>query len=151
MSPAYYDANYLFKLQVLETGSADVRAHAATVFEIHTAVHGRAEFASAAFRKISEGTATPADFQRLIAQFSEDVASTTIVLLPLTDPILDRVETVFANATATTYLRAADALHLAAAAENGFTEIHSSDKHLLAAAPLFGLCGVNVIQYPAAG
>ena len=93
----------------------------------------------------------PADFQRLIAQFSEDVASTAIVLLPLTDPILERVETVFANAPATTYLRSADALHLATAAEHGFTEIHSNDKHLLAAAPLFGLRGVNIIQRPPGG
>lgn len=145
MSPVYYDANYLFKLQVQEAGSAEVRAHAATVFEINTALHGRAEFASAAFRKIREGTATSADFQRLIDQFSEDVASTTIVLHPITDAVLDRVETVFATAPATTYLRAADALHLATAAENGFTEIYSNDRHLLAAAPLFGLHGVNVI------
>lgn len=146
MSPAYYDANYLFKLQVREAGSAEVRAHAATVFEIHTALHGRAEFASAAFRKIREGTATSADFLRLVAQFSEDVASTTIVLLPLTDAILDRVETVFASAPATTCLRAADALHLATAVENGFSEIYSNDKHVLAAAALFGLRGVNVIR-----
>ena len=65
--------------------------------------------------------------------------------MPLTDAILDRVEAVFATAPATTYLRAADALHLATAAEHGFAEIYSNDRHLLAAAPLFGLRGVNVI------
>ena len=62
------------------------------------------------------------------------------------DAILDRVERVFTTAPASTYLRAADALHLATAAEHGFTEIHSNDKHLLAAASLFGLQGVNVIR-----
>lgn len=45
---------------------------------------------------------------------------------------------------AATYLRA-DAIHLATAVEYGFAEIHSNDRHLLAAAPLFGLHGVNVI------
>lgn len=145
MSPAYYDSNYLLKLQITEAGSNAVRAHAATVLEIHTAQHGRGEFASAAFRKVREGVATAADFQRLMAQLKSDIAATTLVMLPLTDGILDRIETVFSTAPATTYLRAADALHLATAAENGFTEIHSNDKHLLAAAPLFGLLGINVI------
>lgn len=145
MSPAYYDSNYLLKLQILETGSTDVRAHAATVLEIHTAQHSRAEFASAAFRKVREGVATSTDYQRLIAQLKSDIATTTVVMLPITDAIIDRIESVFANAPTTTYLRAADALHLATAAEHGFTEIYSNDKHLLAAAPLFGLRGVNVI------
>ena len=145
MNPAYYDANYLLKLQIMESGTGEVRAHAATVLEIHSAHHARAEFASAAFRKVREGVATPADFQRLLTQFGADCLSGTIVLLPLTDAILDRVESVFATAPATTYLRAADALHLATAAEHGFAEIFSNDKHLLAAAPLFGLRGVNVI------
>jgi predicted nucleic acid-binding protein len=146
MSPAYYDSNYLLKLQITESGSSEVRAHAATVLEIHSAQYARAEFASAAFRKVREGVATRLDLQRLLSQFAADWLSGTIVLLPLTDAILDQVESVFANASATTYLRAADALHLATAAEYGFAEIFSNDKHLLAAAPLFGLRGVNVIR-----
>jgi predicted nucleic acid-binding protein len=115
------------------------------VSEIYTAVHARAEFASAAFRKVREGAATHADFHRLLVQFKSDLSSFTIILLPLTDAILDRIESVLASAPPSTYLRAADALHLATAAENGFTEIYSNDKHLLTAAPLFGLAGVNVI------
>ena len=85
MSPAYYDSNYLLKLQIAEAGSTHVRAHAATVLEIHTAQHARAEFASAAFRKVREGVATAADFQRLMAQLRSDISSTTVVILPLTD------------------------------------------------------------------
>lgn len=145
MSQAYYDANYLFKLQCVENGTAEVRAHAATVNILYTAAHGRAEFASLAFRKVREGSATPSDFRLAIAQVKADAATGNLRFLPLTDAILDRVEQVFSTAPATTYLRAADAIHLATATEAGFTEIHSNDKHLLAAAPLFGLVGVNVI------
>ena len=145
MTTAYYDANYLFKLQCVETGTAEVRAHAATVLVLYSAAHGRAEFASAAFRKVREGTATPADFRLALAQMHTDAATGNLQFLPLTDAIIDRVEAVFTTAPTTTYLRAADALHLATAAEHGFTEIHSNDKQLIAAAPLFGLRGVNVI------
>ncbi len=145
MSRAYYDATYLFKLQCVEHGTAEVRAHAATVRILCTAAHGRAEFASAAFRKVREGTATPHEYQLALTQAKTDAASGNLQFCPLTDAILARVESVFATAPTTTYLRAADALHLATAAVNGFVEIFSNDQHLLAAAPLFGLTGVNVI------
>jgi predicted nucleic acid-binding protein len=61
---------------------------------------------------------------------------------------MTRLEAVLDTAPATTNIRAADALHLACAAEHGFTEVHSNDRLFLAAAPLFGLKGVNVIPQP---
>ncbi len=80
-----------------------------------------------------------------MTQLRFDFATATIVLLPLTGDALELVEQVYATAPAGTYLRAADALHPQIPAENGITEIHSNDKHILAAALLFGLVGVNLI------
>jgi hypothetical protein len=37
MNSAYYDATYLLKLQIVEAGTNEVRAHATSVLEIHTA------------------------------------------------------------------------------------------------------------------
>jgi predicted nucleic acid-binding protein len=144
MRRLYFDANYLGKLQWQERGMAEVIACASGADEIATALHGRAEFYSIGHRKLREGTAA-AVIGSVFAQFNAESSAERIIFLPLTDAIIDRIENVFATAPITTYLRAADALHLATAAENGFSEIHSNDKHLLAAAPLFGLLGVNVI------
>jgi predicted nucleic acid-binding protein len=145
MRSLFFDTTYLVKLHWREPGSSEVLAEAVTADEIVCSLHGRAEFYSVGLRKLREGQATPATIAGVFRQFNADIASGDILLLSLTEAIIDRVEAVSATAPATTYLRAADALHLATAAENGFTEIHSNDKHLLAAAPLFGLAGVNVI------
>jgi predicted nucleic acid-binding protein len=145
MNQLFFDATYIGKLHWREPGSAEVLTCAATADELVCSLHGRAEFYSMGFRKVREGLAAPSTVQAVFAQFNADVAAGVIRLLLLTEAIVDRVESVFATAPATTYLRAADALHLATAAEHGFAEIYSYDKHLLAAAPLFGLRGVNVI------
>jgi len=148
MSQLYFDATYVGKLHWREPGSSEVAACAATTGKIVCAMHGGAEFFSIGFRKLREGLAIPQAVRVVFAQFRAECASGDILILPLTDAIIDRVESVFATAPASTYLRAADALHLATAAEHGFVEIYSNDKHLLTAAPLFGLRGVNVIPSP---
>lgn len=43
------------------------------------------------------------------------------------------------------FLRAADALHLASAVAQGFEEIYTHDRHMLAAAAAFGLQARDVI------
>ncbi len=141
----YFDATYLGKLHWTEPGSAEVTACAVAADELVCALHGGAEFYSIGHRKIREALVIPATVRAVFIQFQTDCASGQIRLLPLTENIIQRVETVFLSAPATIYLRTADALHLATAAEHGFTEIYSNDKHLLAAAPLFGLVGINVI------
>ncbi len=145
MTAAYYDTSYLFKLQCVEKGSTEVCAHAATVNTVVCSLHGRAEFVAAAHRKVREGAATLPHLQALLSQMQMDTASGALQWLPITEVHVARVESVFRTAPASTFLRAADALHLASAAERGFAEIYSNDRHLLHAAPLFGLKGVNVI------
>jgi predicted nucleic acid-binding protein len=44
--------------------------------------------------------------------------------------------------------RADEALHATTAAEHGFEEIYTNDRHLMAACPHFGLRGVDVITSP---
>ncbi len=146
MKAAYYDTNYFFKLQCQESGSSEVLAHAQSIDVLYCSLHGKAEFISAAHRKIREGSATQADLQILLAQLHADTSAGGLCWLPINDAVIQRVENVYRAAPANTYLRAADAIHLASAAEMGFNEIYSNDKHLLTAATLFGLTGMNVIS-----
>lgn len=145
MIAAYYDTAYLLKLYRAEVGSDAVRCHAATVDVIACSLHGRIEIVAAAHRKIREAVSTAAQMDALLDQLSADRLSGTLQWLAVTNAHLEWVDRAFRRAPATVFLRAADALHLASAAEAGFAEIYSNDRHILAAAPLFGLRGIDVI------
>ena len=145
MSTAYYDSAYLFKLLCPELGTGEVRAHASSLRQICSAAHSRAELLSACHRKIREGYGTRAQLRAVHQQFLLDCRAGGIVLLPLTDTVFERVDRFFLEAAAHIPLRASDAIHLACAAEHGFREVYSNDRHFLAAAPLFGLKALDII------
>ncbi|NJK90492.1 MAG: type II toxin-antitoxin system VapC family toxin [Blastochloris sp.] len=145
MKEAYFDSTYLFKVHCVEYGTTEVRACAATMDCVVSALHGRAEFASACHRKMREKSGTQEHLKEMLAQLEMETHLGALRWLPITKDIVALVESIYQCAPAHIFLRASDALHLACAAHHGFKEIYSNDQHLLAAAPLFGLKGLNII------
>jgi len=140
----YFDTSYLARFYLDDTGWQIVRNLAATQ-HIACGLHGRAETAAAIHRKLREGVFTSAQFRDVLQQFEQECRAGAIVWLPLSADVVNRLTKRYATLPKTISLRAADALHLACAAENGFKEIYSNDERLLAAARHFDLKGINVI------
>jgi predicted nucleic acid-binding protein len=140
----YFDTSYLARLYVGDPGWEKVRALARSD-RIACALHGKAEAIAAFHRKFREGTISQSAFAGLLSQFESDCATNAFEWLPLTNNVLARVNNGYATLPATAHLRAADALHLACAAEGGFKELYSNDAHLLSGAQFFALKGVNII------
>lgn len=142
----YVDSNYLFRLYSTEPGHEQVKALAAQTGNVVSAWHARAEFAAIVLRKRREQPTAQTHWLALHRQFLTELRNGHIQLLVLTESVITRLESTLAKAPADTFLRAADAMHLACAAEHGFSKVYSHDRHFLTAAPLFGLEGINVIR-----
>ena len=141
----YLDSTYLVRLYFEEPGFERVRQLAGSD-AIACAQHGRAEVISAFHRKLRERSITARLYEVGLQQFRDELRADAFRWLFLSDLVLERLELAYANLPATTFLSAADALHLSTAAENGFREIYSNDPKLLTAAAHFGLRGIDVIS-----
>lgn len=64
----------------------------------------------------------------------------------MNDAVASRAFELIHGLPSNVFIRAGDAMHLACAAVNGFTEVFSNDRHLLKAAEYFGVRGTNVIS-----
>ena len=144
----YLDSGYIAKFYVDEPDSLGVRRLAESLGEVHCAAHGRAEVAAALHRKLREGTFTPAVFRQVIAQFEDDCARELWTWMPVTASVLAATVAVIRRVPKSVFLRAADAIHLACARENGFTDLYTGDRHMTLAAPLFRVRAVTIQPSP---
>lgn len=140
----YYDTTYLVRLYLSEPGSEAVRELCFS-HQVCSASHAQAEVPAAIHRALREGRLSPEVFAAALEQFANEQIGDGMLWLPFSHALLSGMVSRYSEMPRTTFLRAADALHLACAAEHGFTEVYSNDRHFLAAAPLFGLRALNII------
>ena len=140
----YFDATFLVKLHLREPGSERVLEFVRQKNDIVASfIMAKMETAAAFHRKYREGSMTHASLLKAQEQVSREIEMGRLAWLPLSPVIVDRVHQIFLDLPSTVFLRTGDAIHLATASEAGFKEIYSNDKHLLAAATLFKLKGIN--------
>lgn len=142
----YFDSSYIIKCYVAEPGSAQVLNLAQSHPGRASALHGRIEFWSGVKRHVREGHLSIDQADAVWRQFVLDEAAGLWLFLPIARPLIEASCTRLAALPVGTVCRAADAIHLTCAKEEGFSEIYSNDRHLLAAAPYFGLAARNVIN-----
>lgn len=140
----YFDTSYLVRLHTKDAGWEKVRALAATE-SLACCLDGQVESVAAFHRKFRERAINQQEFRQLLAEFDRDCQAGAFNWLPISTAVTERLIKTFLNLPATVHLRAADAMHLACAAENSFKEVYSNDVRLLAGASHFGLKGMNIL------
>ena len=140
----YFDSAYLAKCYLKDPESNKVRELVTRVQQVYSSALCIAEVSCALHRSVRERTITRDEASHLRATFLLDVSTGTMKMIPVTDIILRAVEATVARMPDTVFLRASDAVHLASAQHEGFTEIWSNDRHMLKAASHFGLAGRSV-------
>jgi predicted nucleic acid-binding protein len=140
----YFDTSYLVRLYTKDAGWEKVRALAKSD-HLACCIHGQAETAAAFHRKCREGVVNQTHLSTLLSEFDKDSSGGAYRWLPLSPAVISRVMATYAKLSGSVSLRAADAIHLACAAEAGLAKAYSNDTRFLAGAAHFGLKGENVI------
>lgn len=144
MSRAYFDAAYIAKCYLNEPDSRRVQSLARSLESVASSELCIAEVSCAVHRKIREGSLSPESGLRLREYFLDHIATDVWLLIPVTSRILREVEVLTRALPNSIPLRALDAIHIASALAEGFHEIWTNDRHLVAAAAHLGLKGRQV-------
>jgi predicted nucleic acid-binding protein len=140
----YFDTAYIAKFYLTEPESPAVRQLVRTGGSVYSSVLAITEVHSVFHRQMREGAVTSKaarDFARLFLMHADDGMWNFI---PAAEPLLRRTAAIVIASDPKLFLRSADAIHLTTAMELGEGEIWTNDRHILAAAPKFGLIGRSV-------
>jgi hypothetical protein len=109
----YFDLSYLVRLYYQDAGAEAVRALAATD-HVACAAHGQAEMMAAFHGKLREGAIRPGAYAALMGQVRAHIEAGAFRWLAQDSEIFLRIRHVYQKLPAAVFLRAADAIHLAA-------------------------------------
>ena len=140
----YLDSAYIAKCYLNEPDAPQVRALVVGQQGLTSSAWCIAEVACVFQRHVREGALSRTQANRLRKLWLSDMGAGVWTLVPVTQSLLDDVREGVARLRRDVYLRAGDALHLVTAREAGFREVWTNDRHLLGAAPHFGLVGRSV-------
>jgi predicted nucleic acid-binding protein len=90
------------------------------------------------------GALSSRNARELALRFSGHTADGLWNLVPVRETLLRRTAALMISAPPDLFIRTADAVHLATAQEIGERQVWTDDRHMLAAAPWFGLEGRSI-------
>jgi predicted nucleic acid-binding protein len=137
----YLDSAYIAKFYVNEPDAPAVRALIARADALVSSTWALGEVSCVLHRHMREGSLNAAQFRELLRVFLKHVDAGIWTLVPVGERLLRKITSLVGAAPSGVYLRAGDAIHLATAQDLGEHEIWTSNRHMLAAAPRFGLAG----------
>ncbi len=140
----YLDSAYIAKFYVNEGDSKAVRDLIGGAASLVSSAWAVGEVSCVLHRHMRENKLTQRQFRELLDAFLRHAGQEVWTLLPVTSRTLQKMTLLVRSAPAGVYLRAGDAVHLAAAMEAEEREIWTNDRHLLSAAEHFGLSGRSV-------
>ncbi len=142
----YLDSSYLVKLYLHEHGSEAVETWlSAQSGQVVCCLHGRLEMIAAFKRQQREFRLDENAVRSVVKRLEKEEKVGVIRWLPINPLLMESACARMQKLAPAIFLRAADALHLACAAEAGLKAIYSHDRHFLTAAPHFGLKGIDII------
>jgi hypothetical protein len=140
----YFDTSYIAKFYFNEPESARVRSLARKADALFSSLWAFAEFHAVLHRRLREGASSACDTRELAARFSAHLEDGLWSFIPVNEALLRRTSALMVPAPRDLFIRTADAVHLTTAREIGEREVWTNDRHMLAAAPYFGLTGRSV-------
>jgi hypothetical protein len=140
----YVDTAYIAKYYLNEPDSAAVRELVERPRTASSSIWALTEVQSVLHRNMRERAITREAARELARLFLAHVHEGWWNLIPAGEPLLRRAGALVIAAPSNLFLRTADAIHLTTAMELGEGEIWTNDRHMLAAAPYFGLIGRSI-------